>query len=108
VSGRNGTPREGNALVGLTGDLMSPDDSLDRWTHDLRGHLARGDLAGLGAFDIGDGTMCLPGEITVRIMLADLVDLDNPEGSWGGDAAWREERRRELRRNFRRLRELLG
>jgi hypothetical protein len=87
---------------------MSPDDELGRWIRDLRLRLARGDLAGLGSFDLGDGTDTLPAERTVRIMLADLDDLNQPSGSWGGDALWREERRRLLCRDFRRLRELIG
>jgi hypothetical protein len=87
---------------------MVSDDDLDRWIRDLRTHLDCGDLARLSPFDIGDGTARLPGEITVRIMLADLADLNDPEGGWGGDAAWRDERRRGLLDDFGRLRELLG
>jgi hypothetical protein len=87
---------------------VAPDDGLDRWISDLRGHVERGDLMELPPFDIGDGTLCLPGEITVRSMLADLKDLDDPVGSWNGDIGWRDERRNRLFGDLRRLRELLG
>jgi hypothetical protein len=87
---------------------VAPDDSLDRWIRGLRDHLARGGLATLEPFDLGYGTMQLPGETAVRIMLADLSDLDDPIGSWGGDATWRDERRRRLIDDFTRLRALLG
>ncbi len=56
---------------------MPADDGLDRWIRDLRGHLERGDLAGIGPVDIGDSTGGLPGELTIRIMLADLDHLDD-------------------------------
>ena len=87
---------------------MAPDDSLDGWIRDLRGHLARGDLAGIRPIELGYGTRHLRGKTTIRVMLADLDDLDDPEGSWGGDAAWRDERRHRLRDDFTRLRALLG
>jgi hypothetical protein len=94
--------------MGLTGEPVAPDDGLDGWIRGLRDHLARGDLVTLKPFDLGYGTMQLPGETTLRIMLADLSDLDDPLGSWGGDAAWRDERRHRLRDDFTRLRALLG
>jgi hypothetical protein len=87
---------------------VAPDDSLDGWIRDLHDHVAQGDLATLKPFDLGDGTMQLPGETTLRIMLADLSDLDDPLGSWDGDAAWRAERRHHLHDDFTRLRALLG
>jgi hypothetical protein len=87
---------------------MLPDTGLDRWIDDLRTRLSRGDLADLQSFDIGDGTLHLPGEVTIRTMLADLEDLDDQSGSPGGDAAWREMRRHHLLDDFRRLRELIG
>jgi hypothetical protein len=87
---------------------MPPDDDLDGWIRDLRIRLARGDLATLLPIDIGDGTGALSAEQTIRVMVADLRDLDDPMGSWGGDIAWREERRSGLLLDFRRLRELLG
>ena len=87
---------------------MAPDESLDRWIRDLRGHLARGDLATLKPFDLGDGTLRLPGETTLRIMLADLQDLDDPVGSAARDPGWRDERCSQLLDQFARLRVLLG
>ena len=84
------------------------DDGLDRWIDDLRARLARGELADVGPIDIGYGTGGLPGETIIRIMLGDLDDLDDPAGSWGGDATWREERRCALLDDFRRLRALIG
>jgi hypothetical protein len=83
-------------------------DGLDGWIAALRDRLARGAFANLAPFDIGDGTGPLPGELVVRIMLADLADLDDPDGSWRLDATNREERRLDLHDAFRRLRELLG
>ena len=87
---------------------MAPDDDLDRWISDLRGHVERGDLIELPPFDIGDGTLCLPGETTVWTMLADLKDLDDPHGSAARDPDWHDGRWRDLRADFLRLRELLG
>ena len=87
---------------------MASDESLDRWIRDLRSHLVQGDLPTLKPFDLGDGTMQLPGETTLRIMLADLRDLDDPAGSAARDPGWRGERRGRLLDQFARLRELLG
>ena len=87
---------------------MTLDDGLDRWIRDLRGHLARGDLVGIRPIELGHGTAQLPGETTVRIMLADLADLDDPVGSAARDPAWRAERRCALLHDFGRLRERLG
>jgi hypothetical protein len=86
---------------------MAPHDDLDRWIADLRRRLARGELAGLGPFDLGDGTGDIPGERTVRVMLADLDHLDAlPSHA----EEWRDfpARRRDLRDDFRRLRAVLG
>ena len=83
-------------------------DNLDRWIGDLRGHLERGALMELPPLELGHGTRHLPGETTVRVMLNDLNDLNDPEGSGAGDPAWRQERLCGLRNDFRRLRELLG
>jgi hypothetical protein len=85
-----------------------PDESLDRWIGGLSGRLERGELTHVGRFDLGDGTLCLPGETTVRSMLADLEDLEDPAGSAASDPAWRWERFCDLRDDFRRLRELIG
>ncbi len=82
-------------------------DTLDRWIETLRGRVASGGLAGVGPIDLGDGTGGMPGERLVMIMLADLDDLDDPDGGWRLDGN-REERRRALLDDFRRLRALLG
>ena len=60
---------------------MPPDDGLDRWIRDLREHLERGDLVGLRPIELGHGTRHLPAETTVRVMLSDLADLNDPRGS---------------------------
>jgi hypothetical protein len=86
---------------------MVPDDGLDRWIRDLRAHLEGGDLAGLRPIELGHGTRCLSTETTIRIMLADLTDLDDPLGSAARDPDWRDERRCALRWDFRRLRKLI-
>ena len=75
---------------------MLPDDGLDHRIRNLRDHLERGGLRELPPFDLGHGTGHFPGETTVRIMLADHQDLDDPTGSAAGDPAWRRERLREL------------
>ena len=87
---------------------MPADDGLDRWFSDLRGHLERGDLMELPPFEFGHGTGHLPGETTVRIMLADLADLDDPLGSAAREPGGRDQRRRELLEDFQWLRALLG
>ena len=81
-------------------------DDLSVWLADLRQRLARGDLASLTPLDLGDGLLAT-GELTVRIMLADLDHLDDliveaPDGSHLID------RRQRLLSNFRRLREMIG
>jgi hypothetical protein len=83
-------------------------DDLARWIVDLRNCLVRGELAGLGPIDLGYGTRHLPGETTIRVMLADLIDLTDPEGLATGHTAWRAERLAALVDDFRLLRELLG
>jgi hypothetical protein len=57
-------------------DLLR-DDELAAWIVALRARLDRGDLATLGPVDVGHGTDILPAQDTVRIMLADLDDLDD-------------------------------
>ena len=87
---------------------MTPDAELGRWIEELHERAGRGDLAGRGPLELGYGTGHLPGEVVVRILLLDWADLEDPAGSWGGDAAWRDERRRALLDEFGRLRELIG
>jgi len=87
---------------------MLPDDGLDRWICDLRDHLECGDLVGLRSIELGHGTRHLGGETTVRVMLADLADLHDPDGSASGGPAWHQERLCSLHSDFRWLRELLG
>jgi hypothetical protein len=83
-------------------------DDLARWISDLRDRLSRGTLMELPPLDLGHGTRRLPGETTVRVMLADFDDLDDPAGSASHDPAWHRQRLCELRDDFRRLRALLG
>src|SRR5690349_13578802 len=90
------------------GGYMVPDDDLDRWIADLRDRLERGDLADLSPIELGYGTRHLGGETTVRIMFHDLADLNHPAGSAANDPAWRQQRRRHLRDDFRRLHETIG
>jgi len=89
------------------GGSMAPDDGLDHWIRDLRGRLDRGDLAGIRPIDVGHGTAGLDGEVVIRILVADLDDLDDAEGSWRVDGRWAE-RRRDLLDHFRRLRSMIG
>jgi hypothetical protein len=86
---------------------MTPEDGLDHWIGGLRDHLERGALMELPPFELGHGTGRLPGETTVRVMLADLADLDDPAGSGARDPVRRRERLGGLRDDFRRLRKLL-
>jgi hypothetical protein len=87
---------------------MTPDDEIGRWSRDLRERVEHCDLAGLRPIELGHGTRFLPVGITVRTMLADHADLDDPEGSAAGDLEWREERRYHLLDDFRRLRQAIG
>src|SRR5690242_1234793 len=86
------------------GRFLVPDGGLDRWIDGLHDRLDHGGLDGLGSIDLGDGTGHLPGNTTIRVMLADLADLDDPDGSAVRDPAWREERRDHLLDDFCRLR----
>ena len=92
----------------MDGWRMPVDDGLDRWIGDLRARLANGDLSDLLPVELGHGTRHLPAETTIRVMLADLDDLDDPAGSGANDPEWRSTRRLALCKDFRRLRELLG
>src|SRR4051794_1391226 len=67
-------------------------DDLARWISDLRDRLSRETLMELPPFDLGHGTRRLPGETTVRVMLADFDDLDDPAGSASHDPAWHRQR----------------
>jgi len=87
---------------------MPPLSDLVCWIDGLRDRLERGDLAGLPPVQLGHGTQHLAGETTVRIMLADLADLEDPAGSAARDPVWRRERRCHLFAEFRWLRELIG
>ena len=76
------------------------------WIEDLRGRLERGELADLLPSDLGDGALAT-GELTVRVMLADLDHLD-----WladhGFETASLPTRRRGLMADFDRLHALIG
>jgi hypothetical protein len=87
---------------------MPFDDALVPWIHALRARLKRGDLADLGPIELGHGTGRLPGEVTIRTMLADLADLADPHGSAASDPCWRQERLCGLSDDFERLRALIG
>ena len=84
------------------------DDGLRSWIEVIRDRLERGDFDGLGPIEVAEGTRAFPAAQVVRIMLIDLDDLDRADRTGGGDPTWREERRRQLMIEFRRLRELLG
>jgi hypothetical protein len=94
--------------------LTRPDPRLRRlggeiygWTVQLRERLATGELASLAPFDLGDGTEWLPGERTVRTMLADVDHFGLlPSGlleTWPYVLRWYE-----LLGDFRRLRAPIG
>jgi hypothetical protein len=88
--------------------MSSSDQPLMAWIRGLRERLDNGDLAGLNPIEIGPDTARMPAGITIRTMLADLADLDDPQGSGATDLAWREERRRVLQDDFARLKDLIG
>ena len=85
---------------------MDASTGIDAWIHDLRARFERGDLADLGPIDLGYGTEILPGELTVRIMLVDLDDLEAQIR--GGSRTILSPRWQNLIRDFRRLRDLIG
>ena len=82
-------------------------DPLKAWIGTLRDRLGRDGLAHVAPFDLGDGTGGMPGERTIRIMLADLDHLDAlpPEAR---DLSENRERRRALLEDFRRLRAVIS
>jgi hypothetical protein len=86
---------------------MQPTVDLSRWIGTLPGRLARGELANLEPFDLGDGTGTLPGQTTIRIMLADLDHIEQlPSNVHEPRTPFA--RLHDLHRDFRRLRELIG
>ena len=88
---------------GLTGEA---DAGLRRWIAALRERLAAGDLTRLTALDFGSGV--LPsGELTVRVMLADLEDIESSLAETPESRALAA-RRQGLLNDFRRLRTLIG
>jgi hypothetical protein len=87
-------------------DLL-PDNELAAWIADLRARLDRGDLATLGPVDVGHGTQILPAQDTVRILLADLDELDELPPDAAGDPV-NVARRDILLISFRILRTLIG
>jgi len=57
--------------------VSSQQDDLDAWIGELRARLARGELADLRPLTVNDGIPPMPGELIVRIMLADLDHFDD-------------------------------
>jgi hypothetical protein len=51
--------------------LSTHDDDLASWIAAVKTRLERGDLAQLDPISVGDGWPSLPGELFVRIMVAD-------------------------------------
>ena len=94
-----------DAHATLRGMNGQPPDPLDAWITELRGRVARGELAGLGPVDVGG--FKLPGERAARIMLADLVHLDTLPAKWARDPLV-PVRRAKLLADFRWLREQIG
>jgi hypothetical protein len=78
---------------------MAEDEELYVWIDALRARLKRGDFVDLQPVDLGYGTGIIPVAHAIRIMLADLDDLDAQPDS----AA----RRQRLVTDFKRLRELI-
>jgi hypothetical protein len=86
---------------------MDPEDGLAAWVGELRGCLGRGELAGLGRIDLGDGAGPLDGEVLVRVLLAELDHYDDlpPERRRNSFTV---ARRLRLLDDLRRLRERIG
>ena len=80
---------------------------LTTWIDELRYRARQGHLATLGPIDIGDRTGVLPGERTIRIMLADLDDINHLLLD-ASTSTHLTVRRRHLLNDFRRLRDLIG
>jgi hypothetical protein len=87
-----------------------PDDELAVWIATLRNRLDRGEFVGTDPINLGNGTGPLAGGLLIRVMLADLEDLDDPDGSYrlDGEHPNRATCRGNLLRDFKRLRALLG
>ena len=81
-------------------------NELHAWIADLRGRVARGELAGLGPIPI-DGAAVLGTATVVCIMLADLDHYDDLSPEQRQDLLV-EARHRLLLGDFRRLREQIG
>jgi hypothetical protein len=80
---------------------------LNHWIGTLPDRLARGEFANLAPFNLGDGTGTLPGQTTIRIMLADLDHLEQlPATTHEPRTTF--VRLHDLFRDFTRLRELIG
>ncbi len=85
---------------------MRADDLAD-WIAELRERVERGELAELEPFDPSGGTPHMPGELVVRIMLADLDHYDDLPPLYRRQPAV-EARRRALLDDLRRQREQIG
>ena len=95
-----------NMSVALIGEGLT-NLEFTAWIADLRACLDRGDLATLGPVDVGHGPDILPAQATIRIMLADLDDLDEMTPNETNDPI-NVARRDVLLTNCRILRTLIG
>ena len=77
------------------------------WIADLRARMEHGNLTALGPIDFGDGLPALQAEHAVRLMLADLDDLEAMTPSEANDPV-NVARRASLLADFRVLRLLFG
>ena len=57
--------------------MQQPSDDLAEWIESVSERLACGEFAGLPAIPVGPGMPSLPGEMFVRIMLADYDHYDD-------------------------------
>lgn len=82
-------------------------DELEAWIASVQHRLARGDLARLGPMPVGEGFPSLPGELYVRIMIADYEHYGDlsPERRRQPDVV---AQRMALLSDLHRLRELIG
>ena len=86
--------------------MTTDPDDLVAWIADLRGRVARGELAALGRVEL-DGGIILVAELAARILLADLDHYDTLPPTRRRDLAV-VARREALLRDLRRLREQIG